>query len=105
MQFDRVLSYRKSDLEEFDNRDHLNYRKYMCSFYETWAPNSWKQVLQKRLSYKKPHLVNAVDTRSDFCHSLFLMAAMFRVGRHEFVVREPREIYDRTSHTFVVDEA
>ena len=45
MHFDRVLPYRKGDPEEFDNRDHLNYRKYICAFYETWAPDSWKQVL------------------------------------------------------------
>lgn len=100
MHFDKVLPYRKSELHEFDEKDHANYGKYVCNFFETWAPDSWKQVLQKRLLYKKPHLVNAIDTRSDFYHSLFLIAAMFRVGKHEFIVREPRETYDRTSHAY-----
>ena len=58
-------------------------------------PNTWKHILPKHLQYKKPHLVFATDTRPDFYRNLFYAAAMFKVGKHEFIVREPKQVFDR----------
>ena len=99
----KVIPQRKSKVESFEERDWLHFRRFKCEFYEKFAPDSWKHILKKSLLYKKPHLVNAVNTRPDFYHSLFMVPAMFRVGRHEYVVRLPKERYDRNLGDFVID--
>lgn len=104
MQQAKVISNRRTHVDDFDEKDWLNFRQYKCEHFETHTVDSWKQILQRSLLYKKPHLVNAVDTRKDFYHSLFMIPAMFRVGRHEYVIRSPKEIYDRETHQFMQDE-
>jgi len=106
MHFDKVLTYRKNDPISFEEDEEEIYRRYTCQFYEEGhAPESWKNVLQKTLLYKKPHLINAADTREDFYHTLFMHPAMFRVGRHDFVIRAPLNRYDRQTGLFVHDDS
>lgn len=64
----------------------------------------WKVILQKTLLYKKPHLVFGSDTRDDFYRNLFMMATMFKVGKHEFIVRAPKMIYDRMTCEYMENE-
>ena len=52
-------------------------------------------TLAKHLLYKKPHVVFGANTRKDFYKSLFMLAAMFKVGKHEFIVRYPKQAYNR----------
>ena len=101
MHFDKVLPYRKSERSQFDADDELNFKRYTAAYFETGAPFKWKGILQKHLLYKKPHLIHAADTRDDFYKNLFMMAAFFRVGRHEFIVRSPEKIYDRDCCEYV----
>ena len=86
---DKVLPYRKSDTSNFTKDDWFNHKKYTKKFYEEDIPINWKEILQKQLLFKKPHLINAVNTRADYYRSLFFMASMFKVGRHEFIIRAP----------------
>ena len=104
MHFDKVLPYKKADPATFDEEEQVAYRNYTREFYENFAPDSWKSVLQKTLLYKKPHLVNALDTRDDFYHKLFMHPTMFKVGRHDFVIRAPMEQYDKASGLFKPNE-
>ena len=66
MQYERVLGYRKSDQEQFTETDWFNYKQYIGQFFERFVPSGWKQVIQKNLTYKKPHMIHAADTRPDF---------------------------------------
>ena len=50
--------------------------------------------------YKKPHLVNAAYTREDFHRNLFFMAANFKVGKHEYIVRAPAKTYDSLTNDY-----
>ena len=100
MHFDKVLPYRKSDPDQFTEQEMLHYKSYICELFENYAPESWKQMLTKFLLYKKPHLVNAVHTREDYYHKLHVMFAMFKVGRHEFLVRAPKLEYNRAIHQY-----
>jgi len=77
MQYDKVLSYRRGDRDQFTQTDWLNYKRYSALFYERDVALGWKQVVKSHLLYKKPHMVFAADTRPDFYKSLFVMAAMF----------------------------
>ena len=90
MLYEKVLGYRRSDPEQFTETDWFNYNQYIGHFYERFAPYNWKQTIQRNLNYKKPHLIHATDTRPDFYKKLFMMAAMFTVGRHDFIVRAPQ---------------
>ena len=63
MHLDKVLSYRKTDPEKFDEDELVHFRRYTRIFYEEMVPEKWKQVLQRSLLYKKPHLAFAVNTR------------------------------------------
>ena len=105
MQLEKVLSYKKSDPANFDEEEEKQYRIYIRDFHENYAPESWKNIMQKTLLYKKPHLVNAIDARDTFYHSLFMHPAMFQVGKHEFVIRAPVEVYDRSTGLFVEDNS
>lgn len=73
----------------------------MATFFEQHTPQNWKETLQKTLLYKQPHLVHASDTRVDFYKTLWMMASMFKVGKHEFIIREPAQFYDRETCEFV----
>ena len=61
-------------------------------------------MLTKFLLYKKPHLVNAAHTREDYYHKLHVMFAMFKVGRHDFLVRAPKLNYNRAKHQYEESE-
>ena len=57
--------------------------------------------MAKHLLYKKPHVVYGANTRKDFYKSLFMFATMFKVGKHEFIVRYPKQAYNhRTAEYF-----
>ena len=51
--------------------------------------------------YKKPHLIYGAETRDDFYKNLHMMFAMFRVGKHDYIVRTPEKVYDRVSCEYV----
>ena len=90
MHTDKVLLYRKNEQGHFTSNDWINFRKYTATFYEDHALRMWKQILPKNLLYKQPHLINAAHTREDFYKQLHFMAAMFKVGKHEFIIRHPQ---------------
>jgi hypothetical protein len=101
MHLDSVLPFRKTSTDMMNPTELCTYKKYICDFYEDNAPNNWKHVLPKHLLYKKPHLVFGTGTRPDFCRKLFYAAAMFKVGKHEFIVRAPKQVYDRKTFEWV----
>lgn len=101
MHYERALNYRKNQLEDFTETDWFAYKRYIGDFYERFIPLSWKQVMERNLIYKKPHLVHAADTRPDFYKKLFLKAAMFKVGKHDFIVRAPQQVFDRQTSKYV----
>ena len=89
MQFDKVLSYRKSEFKNLTQSDFFNWKRYQAMFYEQHVSQDWKQVIKTDLLYKRPHMVNGGNTRPDFYKSLFIVASMFKVEKHEFIIRAP----------------
>ena len=45
MQYERVVAYRKSELEMFTETDWFNYKRYIAEFFERFVPSPWKQVI------------------------------------------------------------
>ena len=102
MHTDVILPNRKTTTASFAQNDWVNFRNYTRDYYENeHVPLSWKQILQKHLLYKKPHLVFGADTREDFYKQLFMVAANFKVGKHEYLVRWPMEVFDRETNQYV----
>ena len=63
------------------------YYKYVVEFFEENIELNWKEVFEKYLPYKKPHIIFGANTRPDFYKKLFVFASMFKVGKHEFIIR------------------
>ena len=82
-----VMSYAQNSYAELTARQKEFYKKYVVDFFEYDTPLNWKEVLERYLPYKKPHMVFAANTRPDFYKTLFVFASMFKVGQHEFIVR------------------
>ena len=100
MMFENVLDHTKDQTYKFEDDDWPTFRRYSSIFYEEHAKLHWKQIIQKHLMYKKPHLVNAAYTREDFHRNLFFMAANFKVGKHEYIVRAPAKTYDSLTNDY-----
>ena len=84
MKDDRLMGYDQTALKEFQIP---NFKKYVREFFEYEIDLNWKEVLERYLPYKKPHMVFAANTREDFYKNLFVFASMFKVGNHEFIIR------------------
>ena len=83
------MSYGQNTYGELTMRQKEFFKKYVVDFYEHEIELNWKEVFERNLPYKKPHLVYAANTRPDFYKNLFVFASMFKVGKHEFIVRSP----------------
>ena len=83
------MSYGQNTFEELTTRQRDFYKKYVVEYFESEIELNWKEVFERYLPYKKPNLVFGANTRKDFYKNLFVFAGMFKVGKHEFIVRSP----------------
>ena len=83
------MSYGQNTFAELTTRQKEFFRKYVIDYFENEIELNWKEVFERYLPYKKPHLVFGANTRSDFYKNLFVFAGMLKVGKHEFIVRSP----------------
>ena len=84
------MGYGQSNsIEGLNKNQKIFFNEYVTKFYEEKIDLNWKEVFERKLPYKKPNLVFAANTRTDFYKNLFVFAAMLKVGRHEYIIRTP----------------
>ena len=84
-----VMGYNQNTYEDLKPRQREYYKEYVVDFFEKDIDLNWKEVFERHLPYKKPHLVYGANTRPDYYKKLFVFFSMLKVGKHEFIVRSP----------------
>jgi hypothetical protein len=78
-----------STLETLTKKQKDIFNEGIKEFFEYRCEKNWKTVIKETSMYKKPHLVDAVNTREDFTNELFVYPSFFAVGRHDYIIRSP----------------
>ena len=75
---------------DMNSEERSTYQKGLQDYVKTYLPDRWKEILTRKLLYRKPCLVNAFEQDTMMQQQVFICATFAKPGIHQYIVADLR---------------
>ena len=91
----KVLRDEVQKYVEMDDAERKAYQAELQTYVNSYLPERWKEILTRKLVYRKPCLVNAFEQDIMFQQQVYVSAAFTKPGIHQYIVADLRHAQNK----------